>query len=95
MHQIKFIVFKKVGLKKSLLSYSVTPFFSQKSLITICKALLRPLLDYGDVIYDQPHNESVCEKLESAQCKVALAITSAIQGTSRKKNPSRNRIRIT
>ena len=38
-----------------------------KSLITIYKALLRPLLDYGDIIYDQPHNESVCEKRESVQ----------------------------
>ena len=38
---------------------------SRKSPITIYKALLKPLLDYGDIIYDQPHNESVCEKLES------------------------------
>ena len=52
----------------------------RKSLITIYKALLRPLLDYGDIIYDQPHNESVCEKLESVQYKVALAITGAIKG---------------
>ena len=58
----------------------------QKSLITIYKVLLRPLLDYGDIIYDQPLNESVCEKLESVQYKVALAITGAIQGTSREKN---------
>ena len=50
----------------------------RKSLITIYKALLRPLLDYGDIIYDLPHNESVCEKLESVQYKVALAITGAI-----------------
>ena len=57
----------------------------RKSLITLYKALLRPLLDYGDIIYDQPHNESVCEKLKSVQYKVALAITGAIQGTSRKK----------
>ena len=28
----------------------------QKSLITIHKALLTPLLDYGDIIYDQPLN---------------------------------------
>ena len=56
-----------------------------KSLITIYRALLRPLLDYGDMIYDQPHNESVCEKLESVQYKVALAITGAIQGSSREK----------
>ena len=57
----------------------------RKSLITIYKALFRPLLDYGDIIYDQRHNESVCEKLESVQYKVALAITVAIQGTSREK----------
>ena len=49
------------------------------------KAILRPLLDYGDIIYDQPHNESVCEKLESVQYKVVLAITGAIQGTSHEK----------
>ena len=30
-----------------------------KSLITIYKAFLRPLRDYGDIIYDQRHNESV------------------------------------
>ena len=38
---------------------------------------MRPLLDYGDIIYDQPHNESVC--------KVALATTGTVQGTSREK----------
>ena len=57
----------------------------RKSLNTIYNALLRPLLDYGDIIYDHPHNESVCEKLESVQYKGALAITGAIQGTSREK----------
>ena len=30
----------------------------RKSLITIYKAFLRPLIDYGDIIYDQPQNES-------------------------------------
>ena len=57
----------------------------RKSLITTYKAHLRPLLDYGDIIYDQPHNESVCEKLESVQYKVALAMAAAVQGTSREK----------
>ena len=56
-----------------------------KSLITIYKASLRPLIDYGDSIYDQPQNESFCEKLESVQYKAALAITGAIQGSSREK----------
>ena len=49
------------------------------------KALLRLLVDYGDIIYDQPKNESFCEKLESVQYKAALAITGAIHGTSREK----------
>ena len=38
-----------------------------KSLITIYKVFLRPLIDYGDIIYDQPYNESFCEKIESVQ----------------------------
>ena len=49
--------------------------------MTIHKAFLRPLIDYGDIIYDQPQNESLCEKLESA----VLAITGTIQGTSHDK----------
>ena len=58
----------------------------RKPLPTIYKALLRPYIDYGDIIYDQPYNKSFCEKLESVQYKAALAITSAIQGTSKEKN---------
>ena len=57
----------------------------QKSLVTIYKVFLRPLLDYGDIIYDQPHNVSFCEKLESVQYKAALAIAGAIKGISRNK----------
>ena len=53
--------------------------------MTIYEAFLRPLIDYGDIIYDQPQNESFCEKLESVQYKAALAITSVIQGISRDK----------
>ena len=33
---------------------------------------------YGDIIYDQPSNESSCEKLESVQYQNVLAITVAI-----------------
>ena len=57
----------------------------RKSLVTIYKVFLRPLIDYGDIIYDQPNNDSFCEKLESIQYQAALAITGAIQGTSRDK----------
>ena len=51
----------------------------RKSLVTIYKAFLRPLIDYGDIIYDQPQNESFCEKIESVQYKATLVITGAKQ----------------
>ena len=46
---------------------------------------MRPLIHYGDVIYDQLQNESFSEKLESLQYKTTLAITGAMQGNSRDK----------
>ena len=55
------------------------------SLITICKSFVRPHLDYGDIIYDQPNNESFCNKIERVQYNAALAITGAIRGTSQTK----------
>ena len=57
----------------------------QKSFITIYKAFLRPLIDYGDIVYNQPQNDSFSEKLEAIQYKTALVITGAIQRTSRDK----------
>ena len=39
----------------------------RKSLITIYKSFVRPHLDYGDFVYDQPNNESFCQQIESAQ----------------------------
>ena len=53
----------------------------RKSLLAIYKEFLRPLIDYGDIIYDQPHNSSFSEKLESVQYKATLAITGVIQVT--------------
>ena len=50
------------------------------SLVTIYKSFIRPHLDYGDVIYDQPNNDSFSDKIEQLQYKACLAITGAIQG---------------
>ena len=58
---------------------------SRKSLLTIYKAFLRPLIDHRDIIYDHSQSESFYDKIESVQYKSALAITGAIQGTSRDK----------
>ena len=57
----------------------------RQALLSIYKSFIRPHLDYGDIIYDQPNNESFCQKLESYQYNAALAITGAIRGTSQTK----------
>ena len=55
------------------------------SLITIYKSFVRPHLDYGDLIYDQPDNESFCQQIEIIQYNASLVITGAIKVTSRVK----------
>ena len=42
-------------------------------LITIYKSLIRPHLDYGDMIYDQTFNMSFQQKMETIQYNAALA----------------------
>ena len=69
---------KGIGMIKKFQSV-----FSRKTLINIYKTFIRPHLDYGDIIYDKPYNESFISKLESIQYKAGLAITGAIKGTSR------------
>ena len=55
------------------------------ALLTIYKSFVRPYLDYGDILYDKPNNENFQNKLEKVQYRNCLAITAAIQGTSRTK----------
>ena len=50
----------------------------RKALLTLYKSFVRPHLDYGDIIYDQPNNESFCNKLETFQYNATLAITGSI-----------------
>ena len=45
---------------------------------TYIKLLLRPHLDYGDILYDKPNNENFQNKLEKVQYRACLAITGAI-----------------
>ena len=54
----------------------------RKSLLTIYKSFIRPHLDYSDVIYDQPNNESFCTNIERIQYNAVLVITGAIRGIS-------------
>ena len=54
----------------------------KQSLLTINKSFIRPHFDCRDVVYDQPHSETFCSKLESVRYNATLAITGAIHGTS-------------
>ena len=56
--------------------YNILP---RNTLLTIYKSFVRPHLDYGDIVYDQPNNQSFSNKV------VVLAITNSIKGTSRRK----------
>ena len=57
----------------------------RNALLTIYKSFIRPHLDYSDIAFDQPTNDSFCKKLESVQYNAALTITGAIKGTSQVK----------
>ena len=70
---------KTIGLIRKL--QNLLP---RAALITY-KAFVRPHLDYGDIIYDQAHNASFHQKLESLQYNACLAITGAIRGSPREK----------
>ena len=54
---------------------------SRKSLLTIYRSFVRPNLDYADIIYDKPLNESLKKKIEMVQYNAALIITVAFKGT--------------
>ena len=41
---------------------------------------MRPNLDYVDIIYEKPFNESLKRKIEMVQCNAALIITGASRG---------------
>ena len=76
------LIFNKVNKNIGLLR-KLQPLLPRSSLLTIYKSFIRPHLDYGDVIYDQAFNQSFHEKIETIQYNAALAITSAIRGSSR------------
>ena len=77
----QFISFRRITLIQNLQNK-----FPRNALLTIYKSFIRPHLDYDDVVYDQPKNESFSGKLEEIQYNAALAITGAIKkSTSREK----------
>ena len=77
LEQLQSKVSKSIGMLQKL-SNRLLRF----SLTTIYKSIVRPHVDYGDVIFDKVYNNSFQQRLESLQCKALLAITGAIKGSS-------------
>ena len=77
-------IFNKINKNIGLL-HKFQNFLPRKSLLTIYRSIIRPHLEYGDIIYDQSYNTSFHQRLESLQFNVALAITGAISNTSKEK----------
>ena len=73
-------MFAGIGLIRKL--QNVLP---QPALMTICKAFMRPHLDYGNVIYEKACDETFHQKLESIQYDACLALSGAIRILSREK----------
>ena len=52
----------EIGLLKKLYYY-----LHRTSLLDIYKSFIKPHLDYGVIIYDQPQNDALCRMIESLQ----------------------------
>ena len=60
---------KGIGIIKRL-----SHILPRKSLLTIYKSFIRPHLDYCDVMYDQPNNESFLPKLKEYSTMLPLLL---------------------
>ena len=71
---------KTIGLLRKL--QNILP---RAALLTIYKCFIRPMirphLDYGDIIYDQAYNSSFHQKLELIQYNPVLGLTGAIRAS--------------
>ena len=57
-------------------------FLPRKTLLTIYVSFVRPNLDYADIVYDKPFNESFKTKIKIIQYRSVLVISGAIESIS-------------
>ena len=72
--------YKIIGLIKKLSLH-----LPREALLRIYTSFVRPNLDYTDITFDKPKNESFKSRFESTQYKACIATTGAIQRTSRER----------
>ena len=77
-------VFEKTNEKVGLLR-KLQLVLARSSLLIIYKLLVRPHLDYGNIIYNQGYKTAFHQKMEAVQYNAALAITGAIKTSSKEK----------
>ena len=72
--------YKIIGLIKNLSIH-----LPREALLRTYKSFIRPNLDYGDIIFDKPINQSFKSRIESIEHKACEAITGDTQRTSRER----------
>ena len=75
---------QKAGIRINVMK-TLNNLLPRQALLTFYESFIKPNLDYGDIIYNQSNNESLCQTNKSVQYKAALAISGAIKGASRAK----------
>ena len=74
--KLNFSEHKNEKIKKAVKGISVIEklnvTLSRSFLLATYKSFIRPHLDYGDVIYDQPNDNRLSEKIEPVQYNAAL-----------------------
>ena len=88
--KLSFFEYIDVKIKKATVAVNLMRelnlfFLPRLSLQTLYKWFIRPHLDYGDRIYDQPNLFFLAKKVELVQYNAALPVTGAIRGTSKEK----------
>ena len=85
LHFLQHIKDQTLKANRGIVTRKLRYILPRQSLITIYNSFVRPHLDYCDMIYDQPNNESFCNKIERVQYNVTLAVTGVIRRTSQSK----------
>ena len=60
---------------KTISSKQLSSDLPRDALLKVFKLFVGPIMDYGDIIYDKPNNESFKNKLERIQHKACITIT--------------------
>ena len=64
------------------------------SLLTVCKSFIRPHLDYGDVVYDQPSNDAFLKKTQNCPEQCSFSNNGSNKRYISQKIVSRFKVRI-